>query len=110
MCCLFLVVRGAYVEADPKLVSHVNGLAAILPTAAEDSKVYHSINPTINPHYMACSLQGHPQNMFGLLMANPITQADTMVPEENLFITPALHLEKGWLPNSIEQSVFSTHR
>jgi hypothetical protein len=27
-----------------------------------------------------------------------------------LFITPALHLEKGWLPNSIEQSVFSTHR
>lgn len=40
--------------------------------AAEDSKVYHSINPTINPHYMAFSVQVHPQNVFNLLMANPI--------------------------------------
>lgn len=88
----------------------MNGFAAKVPAAAEDGKVYHSINPTINPHYMACSVQVHPQNVFSLLMANPITQADVITAQEDMPTTYAFGLRKGWLPNSVEWSVFSNRR
>lgn len=88
----------------------MNDFAVILPAAAEDSKVYHSINPTINPYYMACSVQVYQQNVFGLLIANPITQADIITVEEAMVMTHALGLGRGWLPNSIKQSVFSNRR
>lgn len=88
----------------------MNGFAAILPAAAEDSKVYHSISPIINPYSMACSVQVHQQNMFSLLTANPITQADIITAEEDMTTTHAFGLEKRWLPNSMKQSVFRNRR
>lgn len=53
-------------------LNKLHDLAAILAAGAEGSKVYHSINPTINSDYMAYSLQMEPQNAFDLLMANLI--------------------------------------
>lgn len=89
----------------------MNGCAPVLPTAAEDSKVYHSINPTINPHYRACSVQGHPQDVLSLLMANPMTQATVLITaEKDLPTTYAFGLEQGWLPDSVEERVFSNRR
>lgn len=82
----------------------------MLPAAAEDSKVYHSINPIINLYYMACSAQMNQQNMFRLLTVNRITQADIITAEEDMTTGHTFSLEKGRLPNSIKQSVFSNRR
>lgn len=104
---LFLALKDAKFEETIQLVAHVNDFAAVLPAAAEDGKVYHSINPTINPHYMACSVQVHPQNMFSFWMAKPITQGDTIVAEEYMPTTCPSGLESDWLTDWIEQGVFS---
>lgn len=72
--------------------------------------VYCSVNLKINPYYMACSVQVHLQNVFSLLMVNLITQADIITTKEKMPSTHAFVLEKWWLPNSVEQIIFSNRR
>ena len=111
MCFLLLVLKGAQVEAAPKWVPHVSGFAVVLSAAAKDGEVYHSINLTINPHYTACSAQGHLRSMFSLWMANPMAQATVLITaEKDMPTTYAFGLEQGWFPDSMEQSVFSNAR
>lgn len=106
---LFLALKDAKFEETIQLVAHVNDFAAVLPAAAEDGKVYHSINPTINPHYMVCSVQVHPQNMFSFWMAKPITQGDTIVAEEYMPTTCASGLESDWLIGLSRVSLATAH-